>query len=29
MDAIDDAFTKAEDRLLARCQHERQLRPAA
>jgi transposase len=29
MDAIDDAFTKAEDRLLARSLCEPQLRPAA
>jgi transposase len=29
MDAIDAAFTSAEARLLARCQHEHQLWPAA
>jgi hypothetical protein len=29
MEAIDDAFTKAEDRLLGRRQHEQQFRPAA
>ncbi len=29
MDAIDDGFTRAEARLLARCQREQQLRPAA
>jgi transposase len=29
MDAVDDAFTAAEARLRARCQHRQQLRPAA